>query len=136
MHGEPTDARISFSPTIEQAFQAVYANIKHLFDRYPYLLFYVYQPIFKGSERIVTPEEFSKHRLVHDAHVTGEHSVLDPVEMRLTGRVKIWKPSDENRIDYYAFDVKDREPYGWLPGGIKVEEISLETAKSFMWLSW
>lgn len=136
LYGEPTTPRISLSPSVEQAFQAVYANVKHLFDKYPYLIFFVYQPVFKGTERIVDPGQFSKHRLVHDAHITEEHSVLDPLKMALLSRVKIHKPNDKNRVNYYAFNVKANEYYGWLPGQINAEWMSLESRSSVAWLNW
>lgn len=135
LHGEPTTPRISLAPTIEQAFQAVYANVKHLFEQYPHLTFHVYQAVFRGTEQIVTPEQFSKHRLVHDAHITQEYSVLSPLKMTLTSRVKIHKPHDSNRVHYYAFDIKDKEYYGWLPGDIDVERLSVESHVA-AWLEW
>jgi hypothetical protein len=136
MHGEPTTPRISLSPTVEQSFQAIYANVKHLFDEYPRLTFYVYTPEFTGREKIVTPEQFSENKLIHDAHITQEHSILTPLNMKLMSRVTVYPPERKNQIGYYAFGVTDKEYYGWLPGKIKTEWLSLESTRIPLWLRW
>lgn len=55
---EPDVPRISVSPTLKQCFQAIYPNISKYFEKenYPYLIFYVYVPLFTGNEKVWTPE--------------------------------------------------------------------------------
>lgn len=123
---ETTEARISLSPTIEQCFQAVFANVKSFYQKgnVDKLEFYVYKPEFKGNERIVFPEELSKNKLVHDAHVTEEHCLITPVYMKKVGKVSIKSPDPKNNVDYYAYDIKTKEGYyGHLPGKIKVTKL-------------
>lgn len=122
---EPGDARISLPPTLEQCFQAVYANVKHLFEQSPddTLTFSVYVPKFTGKERIVTPDILTKERLIHDAHITGEHCVLDPLKMVWSGQVIVEKPLDSKKIHYYAFGEKAKKYYGWLPGEVRVKNV-------------
>lgn len=137
-YDEPNTPRISTSPTYEQCFQAVYANVKHLFNEnnYPYLIFTIYKPAFKGNEHIVLPEDLSRHRLIHDAHVTQEHCILDEVAMMHVGKVKVFKPDLNDKVHYYAFGAKTKDYYGWLPGNVRVESLSLESSVLNRWKHW
>lgn len=120
---ETVEERISLSPSIEQCFQAIYANVKHLYKEgvAEELTFYVYTPVYKGDERIVYPEVLTKQKLVHDAHITKEHCLISPVYMELKGKVKIKLPDPKNNIDYYAYDIKTNKGYyGWIPGKIEI----------------
>lgn len=129
LFAEPGDARISLSPTLEQCFQAVYANVKHLFEQSPdgKLTFSIYTPKFTGKERIVTPDTLTKERMVHDAHITGEHCVLDPLMMVWSGQVIVDKPSDSKKIHYYAFGKKAKTYYGWVPGDIRLKRLPVKS---------
>ncbi len=123
---ETVEERISVSPSIEQCFQAIYANVKHFYKEgeIEELTFYVYTPVFKGDERIVYPEALVRQKLVHDAHITKEHCIISPTFMKLKGKVKIKRPDPKNNVDYYAYGVKTSKGfYGWLPGEIKVKVI-------------
>jgi hypothetical protein len=137
LHQEPDTARISLSPTVDQCFQAIYANVKHLFDDAPdkTLTFNVYQPVFTGKERIVTPDTLSRHRLIHDAHITEEHCVLDPLKMVWTGTATIKAPRLRDVVMYRAFGDKGGEIYGSLPYPIHVVSLSLE-APSLLSSNW
>lgn len=84
---EPNIGRISVAPTIEGCFRGVWANTGSIW--YPHLNFFVYSPVFKGNERIVTPETLVKDRLVWDAHITQEYLILDKVEMKLIGEIEV-----------------------------------------------
>lgn len=128
VHPEPDTARISLSPTVEQSFQAIYANVKHLFDDAPdkTLSFNVYVPIFTGKERIVTPDKLAQHRLIHDAHITEEHCVLDPLKMVWAGKVSIKAPRRRDVVMYRAFGDVRGDVYGSLPHPIYVVSLSLE----------
>lgn len=84
---EPNLGRISVAPTIEGCFRGVWANLSDI--HYPHMNFYVYSPVFKGKERVVTPCVLVADRLVWDAHVTQEYLILDEVEMKLVGEVQV-----------------------------------------------
>lgn len=84
---EPSVGRVSVAPTIEGCFRGVWANLSSIF--YPHMNFYVYSPVFKGSERVVTPNVLVKDRIIWDAHVTQEYLILDEVEMKLVGEVQV-----------------------------------------------
>lgn len=88
---EPDLPRISVAPTIRNCFMGIYPNISALFEKQnvPYVDFTVYNPIFKGSERIISPDELSKYRMVVDAHVTQEWCILDKVYMQNIGLVRV-----------------------------------------------
>lgn len=88
---EPKLARISVAETIEGCFRAVYPNVSKFFEEnnYPNMHFSVYSPVFKGSERVVTPGLLTSERMVWDAFVTGEYLILDKVYMQLVGKIKI-----------------------------------------------
>ena len=84
---EPSIGRISVAPTIEGCFRGVWANLSKLW--YPELNFFVYSPVFKGEERVVTPETLVNDRLVWDAHITQEYLILDEVKMKLVGEIEV-----------------------------------------------
>lgn len=88
---EPSLPRISFSPTIEQCFRAVFPNVAKFFKekKYPYMEYNVFQPHFKGTERVVTSEELTLKKFVWDACVTEETCVLDPVMVKHVGRIRV-----------------------------------------------
>lgn len=88
---EPSLPRISVGPTIEQCFRGVFPNVASMFEKknYPYMQFSVFTPAFTGNERIILPEELTKHRMVWDACVSDEHCILDPVMMKYIGQVQI-----------------------------------------------
>lgn len=119
VYPEPSTPRISCAPTIIQCFQAIYPNVKSLFDvnNYPHLDFYVYSPVFKGGEKVMTPDELCKKRMVHDAYVTGEHCIFSPVKMDLVGKVRINRISNVVRIYYRPFNDPKLKKDSWIPGG-------------------
>lgn len=105
---EPSIGRISVAPTIEGCYRGVWANLSNIF--YPHLNFYVYSPVFKGAERIVTPHVLVKNRLVWDAHVTDEYLILDEVEMKLVGEVQVINRSIGPYLKIHPFgDVREPE---------------------------
>lgn len=89
--GEPMIPRISFSPTIEQCFRAIWPNIDHYFKikKYPYLEFFVYSPILTSNNKVVSPKVLLDERWVWDAHITDEHWVINPVKMHLLGKCRV-----------------------------------------------
>lgn len=117
---EPDMNRICCAPSIEKCYQAIYPNISRLVEvnKYPSLDFYVYTPILKGDETILTPEELHSKRMVHDAFITSEYSILTPTFMKLYWKIRI--PSTLNNKDkfYYPFNDKSKEKL-FVPSGIK-----------------
>jgi hypothetical protein len=103
---EPNVPRISFALTVLGCFQAIYPNVSHYFEeeKYPYLDFYVYRPKFTGRERIRWPEDLTNDRWVWDAHITSELVALDPVQMVLDGKVRIFNCADRDGIETHLFD--------------------------------
>lgn len=130
LYTEPSTPRISLSPTVEQCFQAVYANVKHLFADSPdrTLTFNVYRAVFNGREKLVHPSTLSKQRMVHDAHITQEHCVLTPLKMEWVSQVRVQEPSKQDQRPYYAFGDSSGEVYGWLPHAIRYNAVSSECA--------
>lgn len=135
---EPDIPRFSCSPTIIQCFQAIYANVKHFFNErhYPHLDFYVYTPEITEETEVLTPDDLTKRRMVHDAFMTGEHCILNKFKLIKIAKVRIKRISNVEKIYYNPFnDPKETEP-SWLPGGFSYEKllsfksISLESAEN------
>lgn len=118
---EPELPRISCAPTIEQCFQAIYPNISNLFEEQnrPDLKFYVYSPVLDGSEHILYPEQLTKQHIVHDAHMTDEVCILDPVFMKLVMKIKIMNTNKNSFIKYRPWDNPNRNEKDFAPTNIK-----------------
>lgn len=103
---EPSFARISCSPTIEQCFRAVYPNVADMFKKkkYPYMEYSVFAPIFNGREDIILPEELTKQRMVWDACVTDEHCIMDTVQMFYTGQIRVFNTNNSPIMHIHPFN--------------------------------
>lgn len=103
---EPDIPRISFSPTVEQCFRAVYPNVSHLFEekKYPHMDYYVYRANPQGDERFVFPDRLTERRFVMDAHITEEHWCLSPIEVELIARVRIHRPKNNRMLESHFFN--------------------------------
>jgi len=88
---EPNLGRISVSDSIRGCFLGVFPNVVKFFkeNKYPHMNFFVYSPVFKGDERVVTPGMLTENRMVWDAHVSQEYLILDEVQMKLVGEVEV-----------------------------------------------
>jgi hypothetical protein len=104
-YGEPSLPRISVGPTIEQCFRGVFPNVAQFFEKknYPYMQFSVFSPKFVGTERIITPEELTKHRMVWDACVNDEHCILDEVYMGYVGTVIVYNTNKSPTMYIHPF---------------------------------
>lgn len=97
--GEPLDLkedlkpRVSFSPTVEHCFAAIYPNVSRFFEieKYPYLQFYVYRSV-KPLVAVI-PEKIVRAK-VYDSGFTREVCSLNPVEVELVAMVRIPNPGD------------------------------------------
>lgn len=88
---EPPMTAISVSPTVEECFIGVFPNVARFFEkgRLSHLNFFVYRPVFEGTERVVKPTTLTKDKLVWDAHITQEHRILDAVQMERVGEIEV-----------------------------------------------
>lgn len=123
LYAEPDLPRISCAPTIEQCFQAIYPNVSQYFEieNYPNLDFHVYCPIFRGYERVLPPRYLTNHRYVHDAHLTDEYCILDPVFMRKIGQVRIQNTEHNSTLNYHPFNQLTNSERFFAPTDIKVK---------------
>jgi hypothetical protein len=126
---EPNTPRISISTSIEKCFQAIFPNVYRYFekDNYPYMEFFVYSPIFKGTERLFSTEDLIDGKLVHDAHMTKEYCVLDPVFMKLKMKIKVFNTNKNRFLSYHPFNDKNSDKKWFAPSNIQYE--ILETYK-------
>lgn len=87
---EELPPRVSFSPTVQQCFTALYPNISQYFEEknYPHMDMYVYVPVGE-SERIAENIVLDK---VWDAHVTGEVCFTTPTKVMRVAKVRIFNP--------------------------------------------
>lgn len=120
---EPDFPRICVSPSIEQCFQAIYPNVSQYFEElhYPNMDFYVYSPILQGDERILSPNDLTKKRLVHDAYLTHEYDILSPVYMKMIGKVRIFNCEKNEFLKYHPFDDILKPERDFAPSHIKWE---------------
>ena len=105
---EPIYPRISASPTVEQCYQAIYMKVRDYFIKknYPHMDFFVYSPDFLGKERVVLPKRLTDYNLVHDAHITEEHMILDKTVMVLKQKIRIPNNHKGNEVVYHPFNEK------------------------------
>lgn len=122
---EPEQPRVCFSPTVKQCFIAIYPNVSKFFEKenYPYMDFYVYQAMLTGDERIVYPGELTNQRKVHDAHVTDEHWVLDPVRVKKIQHVRIKNTNNNGELNYRPFGDPNEHPVFLAPKNIKIDVV-------------
>lgn len=84
---EKLPPRVSFSPTIQQCFSAIYPNISHYFEEhnYPHMDMYVYCPVKWGGQ--IPPDTVLKN--VWDSHVTGEVCYTEPVTVIKVAKIRV-----------------------------------------------
>ena len=94
--------RVSFSPTVEQCFMAIYPNISKYFEEenYPYIRMYLYQALPDSKTTYIPEDEVLNN--IPDAHVTGEVCVTSPVRVKLLGEVEISITKEE--VWYFDYD--------------------------------
>jgi len=127
VYPEPDIPRFSCSPSIVQCFQAVYPNVKNFFDleHYPHLDFYVYSPELTKNTKLLTPEELTKKRTVHDAFVTKEHAILSSVKITKVAKIRIKNISKVEKIYYHPFNDPKEPKDSWVPGGFGYTTLKL-----------
>ncbi len=105
IYTEDLPPRVSFSPTIKQCFFAIYPNISHLLERKKvnneqYIFMYVYEPVKKNLKKL--PDSLVK-RKVWDAIITDEVCIIEPVEVKCIGKVRIHNPYYRGNVPEYIF---------------------------------
>jgi hypothetical protein len=123
---EPEWKRTSVSPNVELAFRAIYPNVSRIFEEMnePSMDFHVYSPNDQRAT-IITPENLIKHKLVHDAHITQEHVFLTDIEMKHTGKIRVYNTSNnKGGLFYTLFDKKSNENLFHSPRVIKIKKIA------------
>lgn len=108
---EPAVPRVSFSPSVEFCFRAVYPNISHLLegtDRKD-ITFTVYKALPTRSNKPMTPLELHEQRWIHDAFITQEHVFLRDIGIKKIGTVTFLNTSDDKGLHYLPFNEGDVE---------------------------
>ena len=99
--------RISFSPTIEHCFMAIYPNISKYFEemKYPHIDMFVYEGLVTKDTIFIPKKTVLKNVL--DAHVTKEVCAISPVKMEKLQKIRIKITNEE--IWFHPFNDKKRE---------------------------
>ena len=102
---EPTTPRVCFGPTVLKCFQAIYPNVSDFFEikNYPYMDFYVYKTKTNNPPGYVPNSKIVEEHWVHDAHVTGESWVIEPVIVYLYQKVRIHNTNNVDSLRYHPF---------------------------------
>lgn len=105
---EPSFPRISVSTSLEGCFRGVYPNVYQYFEveKYPFMLFNIYEAVYTGKEKILTTDQLTKDRMVWDAHVTKECCFLSPVKMKLVGELKVLNSNKSKTLMIHPFNDK------------------------------
>lgn len=98
--------RVSFSPSIQQCFSAIYPNVSKYFEelKYPYMTFFVYSPIMNTGKKLKRELVYSK---VWDAHFTEEECFYTKVDIRKVAKINILRPNDNNQKDIVIHPFND-----------------------------
>ena len=83
--------------------------------------FFVYHPLEIIKKKTLNWEELTKRKYVHDAHVTKETWIMEPVKMILTSKIRIFntdKPNNE--LFYRPFDDEKQKSLYHSPKNIDI----------------
>lgn len=118
---EPSDKRISVSPSIEQCFQAIYPNVSKYFTKknYPYMIMSVYSPEKVGKH--YSPEILTNNKYVWDAFYTEEHWLLEPTYMLFKYKVKIWNTDKSGSLLIYPYNDNGYDKVEIAPATVEYE---------------
>lgn len=122
---EPELPRICAAPTIRHCIWGTWLNYRRYFTdpRFTSMIFTVYTPKIV-DQRVAYPYTLAQENVVHDALITLEHGILDPVFMKAIGRVRIFAPEKIEQIKYHPFGKEDTEDEVELPTEIAYEFIN------------
>lgn len=109
LYSEEMEPRICTSPTIQQCFWGVWANIKDEFSiaGKAYLDFFVYEAMITPNSKIVPPEQLLRAMALHDAGLTMEHDILTPTNMALIAIIRIYNPIGNPCVCTKPFNMQD-----------------------------
>lgn len=104
---EDLPPRVSFSPTIQQCFSAIYANVSQFFEQkhFPYMVFYVYSPIKGMGETLDSKLVYDN---VWDSHYTEEVCYSTPIRVIRVAKIKILNPG-ENAEEIFVHPYDDKK---------------------------
>lgn len=110
LYYENLPERISFAPTIQQCFNAIYFNIKHLFEyskKYnSSIKMFVYEGISDSNTTFISKDILKTE--LWDYHITEEIAVTSPITIKKIAEILVFNPFDEEgNID------SSREIYGY-----------------------
>lgn len=99
---EDLPPRVSFAPTIEQCWYAIYPNVSAFFEKYnyPYMDMYVYAYAPSHGKEYSIGEEILKSK-IHDWHMTNEVCFLETVGIVKVGKIRIF--SNEPIVDAITY---------------------------------
>ncbi len=109
INAEPNLPRICMGLTVEGCVRAIYKNIENLFTvkGYPHVDLHIYVAKVGNRNDIVTPEVLTGLGFVHDAHITEEHWLVNPIRVRRSGDiVRVHNPGNYTPEKYRPFDDK------------------------------
>lgn len=94
---EKLPPRVSFSPTVQQCFSAIYPNISKFFEEldYPRITFYVYVGLPDKNTKYIPKKQVLAN--VWDAHVTDEVCVVSDIVITKTAKIVVTNPYRKNR---------------------------------------
>lgn len=119
---EPSVPRVSFSPSPELCFRAIYPNISHLLEESDEkeITLYLYKLVSYPHNVMTYPDQMVKSHLVHDAHITLEHYVTAKCGIVPVGRITFNNTSDDEGLYYLPFADERNKPRFHSPKVISV----------------
>lgn len=112
-HLEPAFPRICCSRDLEKCFYAIYKTINGPYYRgEDYIDFTIYEPQLKDDMVLVVDNQtIVENKMVFDAHMTDEHFIVSEVYMKKIGLFRVYNPLDNEEINFYLFNDKNRKGY-------------------------
>lgn len=99
---EDLPPRISFGPSVELCFKAIWPNIQKLITvfKYPHLDMYVYGVVNGNANAMYTPEFMTEQNKLWDAHYTQEHCFLAKTKVAKLAKIRIFNTVvDKKEVD-------------------------------------
>ncbi len=114
---EPDTPRICVSDSLEGCFAAIVPNIISLLREDLPMVFSVYSP----RKAIITEDPYSlaSKRYVLDAHVTREHWIQSPTEMKEVGKIEVKFDIEDGWNLYHPFNDEKIEQR-WIAAGAEI----------------
>lgn len=146
---EPDIKRISVSNSIDGALRGIYPDIASTLetDNESELVLNVYKADLDGKERIVPTAVLTAEQLVWNAHVTGECWILDQVNVRRIGQIRLLNPNKSATRMTHPFDDPDYpeesvgpECFKWVSTGPDfsryLNRLRVSNESHPVWMNW